>query len=149
MLFLILLISLNFIVSVEFEPEIKLEILPYCYGSNTLIKLEESYLDKDEIIQWKPYENATVLIKHFGYIINSDTTNSQGYITYKFPSANIYGINVLKENYPRYEFTEILLRNCLVTPYIPPEREPYIHIPPVVNPPEIFSLKWYRLFMFW
>ncbi len=148
-LIILLVIALNFITSEDFEQEIKLEILPHCYGSNTLIKLEENYLDENDTIQWRPCENATVLIKHFGYIIDSNITNEEGVIKHKFPTANIYGLTVLKEEYPRYHFTEILLRNCLLTPYVPPEREPYIHIPPVVNPPEPLTIDWFRVVLVW
>ena len=144
-----LLVSVNFIVGAKFEPELKLEIKPYCYGSNVLLKVEESYLDINDTVQWKPSENATILIKHFGYIINSDTTNENGTLKYKFPTANVYEITILKDEFPRYSFKEILLRSCLVTPYVPPEREPYIHIPPVINPPEVLSMQWFRLFLFW
>lgn len=149
LLIMLILISFVFVYAEEYEPELRVEIKPYCYGSNVLIKVEESHIDKNENITWLPSANATVLIKHFGYIIKKEITNENGTIKYKFPLANIYGIDATKEDYEDYYNNEVLLRSCLITPYEPPEIEPYIHIPPIVNPPKILTIDWVRVVMVW
>ncbi len=133
----------------EYEPQLRVEIKPYCYGGNVLLKVEETYLDINDKILWRPSANTTILIKHFGYILKQAQTNENGTLKHTFPIANIYGIKLLKEDYETFAINEILLRSCLLSPYTPPEQEPYIHIPPVINPPEPGTLDWVRVVMLW
>ena len=149
----IILMSLFILMSTmfarEYDPELKMHIEPHCYGDKILIKVEETYLDENNEIQWRPSVNSTVLIKHFSFILNINTTNNQGYVEYIFPTASIYGIKANKLGYSNYHSNELLLKSCLIEPYEPPEAEPYVHVPPVVNPPEPGTLAWARVVMLW
>ena len=142
---LILIFAFSFVVAENNdEPQLIVNIHPYCYGDDVnIIVVAENPDSPDEHPEL--IENATVLIKHFGIVIDKGYTDENGIYKYKFPVANIYGIKAVKEEYGDYYENKAILRSCFLPEWVEPEKEPYIHVPPVVDPPEPGSWEWMRV----